>query len=131
MEGLTMPPGLTMVQGKIQTLVETLVSDGVVCKMAADGELLLELYSLLECLQPEADDLPERLSQLRFVPTRTEALGLYLIYIPLPDVLAHLVPASTLPEVHAWRRWLAAEGLLTQAALEPLCTSLRMPLPGA
>ena len=125
-----MRDGLTMVQDKIQTLVETLVSYGVVCKMAADGALLLELYSLLECLQPEEDALPERLSQLRFVPTRTAALGLYLVYIPLPDVLAHLVPASTLSEVHALRRWLAAEVLPTQAALEPLCAGLRLPQPG-
>ena len=119
-----------MVQDQIQTLVETLVSYGVVCQRAAEGELLLELYSLLECLQPEVDDLPERLSHLRFVPTRTEALGLYLVYIPLPDVLAHLLPASTLSEVHALRRWLATEVLPTQAAQEPLCAGLRMPLPG-
>ena len=125
-----MRDGLTMVQDTIQTLVETLVSYGVVCQRAAEGELLLELYSLLECLQPEVDDLPERLSHLRFVPTRTEALGLYLVYIPLPDVLAHLLPASTLSEVHALRRWLATEVLPTQAAQEPLCAGLRMPLPG-
>jgi len=97
--------GLTMVQDKIQLLVDMLGSYGVVCTMAADGELLLELYSLLECLQPETDDLPERLSHLRFVPTRTEVLGLYLVYIPLPDVLTHLVPASTLSEVHVLCRW--------------------------
>lgn len=48
-----MRDGLTMVQDTIQTLVETLVRYGVVCTMAADGVLLLELYSLLECLQPE------------------------------------------------------------------------------
>ena len=125
-----MRDGLTMVQDQIQTLVETLVSYGVVCQRAADGELLLELYSLLECLQPEVDDLPERLSHLRFVPTRTEALGLYLVYIPLPDVLTHLVPASTLSEMHVLCRWLATEVLPTQAALEPLCAGLRMPLPG-
>ena len=125
-----MRDGLTMVQDKIQTLVETLVSYGVVCKMAADGALLLELYSLLECLQPEEDALPERLSQLRFVPTRNAVLGLYLVYIPLPDVLAHLVPASTLPEVHALCKWLAAEALPTRAALGHLCAGLRMPLPG-
>ena len=79
-----MRDGLTMVQDIIQTLVETLVSYGVVCKRAADGELLLELYSLLECLQPAEHDLPERLRQLRFVPTRTTALGLYLVYEQLP-----------------------------------------------
>ena len=125
-----MRDGLTMVHDKIQALVDTLVSYGVVCKMAADGELLLELYSLLECLQPEENALPERLSQVRLVPARTEALGLYLVYIPLPDVLVHLMPASTLSEVHTWCRWLAAEVLPTQGALEPLCTGLRMPLPG-
>ena len=125
-----MRDGLIMVQDKIQTLVDTLVSYGVVCKTAADGELLLELYSLLECLQPEADDLPERLRQLRFVPARTEALGLYLVYIPLPDVLVHLMPASTLTEMHTVRRWLATEVLPTQATLAPLCAGLRLPLPG-
>ena len=126
-----MRDGLTLVQDKIQTLVDTFISYGVVCRMTTDGELLLELYSLLECLQPEADDLPERLRRLRFVPTRTEALGLYLVYIPLPDVLACLVPASTLPEMHALCRWLVAEVRPTQAALEHLCAGLRMPLPGA
>jgi hypothetical protein len=39
--------GLTPVQEIIQELVETLINSGVVCKTAADGELLLELYSLL------------------------------------------------------------------------------------
>lgn len=125
-----MRDGLTMVQDMIQTLVETLVSYGVVCKRAADGELLLELYSLLECLQPEENDLPERLRQLRFVPTRTAALGLYLVYIPLPDALAHLVPASTLPEVHTWRRCLDTDVLPPQASLGHLCAGLRMSLPG-
>ena len=65
--------GLTMVQDKIQMLVDTLIDSGVVCKTSVHGELLLELYSLLECLEPAADDLPERLSQVRFIPTRTEA----------------------------------------------------------
>jgi hypothetical protein len=99
--------GLTMVQDKIQTLVDTLVNHGVVCKTTVDGELLLELYSLLEGLEPEADDLSERLSKVRLVPTRTEVLGMYVVYVPLPDALAHLMPASTLPEAHTLRQWLA------------------------
>jgi hypothetical protein len=89
---------LTPVQETIQELVETLMNAGVVCTTAADGELLLELYSLLECLEPDEHDVAARLSQLRFVPKRTPDLGLYLVYIPLSDVLAHLLPASTLPQ---------------------------------
>jgi hypothetical protein len=118
--------GLTLVQKRIQTLVETLVNYGVVCKTAAGGELLLELYSLLECLEPEEHDLAERLSKLRFLPTRTADLGLYLVYISLPDVLAHLLPVSTLPEAQAWRGWLTTTGLPTQADLEHLCVGLPM-----
>ena len=60
--------GLTPVQETIQELVETLIDSGVVCKTAADGELLLELYSLLECLEPDEHDVAARLSQVRFVP---------------------------------------------------------------
>jgi len=123
--------GLTMVQDTIQTPIDTLVHYGVVCKTAVDGELLLELYSLLECLEPDADDLPERLSKVRLVPTRTEALGLYLVYIPLPDVLAHLVPASTLPEAHTLRRWLAMADLPAQAGLAQPFASRRMTVPHA
>src|SRR6266496_4267245 len=99
--------GLTPVQETIQALVETLLNSGVVCKTTADGELLLELYSLLECLDPDEHDLAARLSQLRFVPTRNADLGLYLVYIPLPDVVAHLIPTSTLPGALMLRRYLA------------------------
>ena len=88
---------LTPVQETIQELVETLMNAGMVCTTAADGELLLELYSLLECLEPDEHDIAARLRQVRFVPVRTADLGLYLVYIPLSDVLAHLLPASTLP----------------------------------
>ena len=98
---------LTPVQQTMQELVETLINAGVVCKMAADGELLLELYSLLEYLEPEEHEFAGRLSQLRFVPARTADLGLYLVYIPLSDVLAHLLPASTLPQAQALRQCLA------------------------
>ena len=98
--------GLTPVQETIQELVETLIDSGVVCKTAADGELLLELYSLLECLEPDEHDVAARLSQVRFVPARTADLGLYLVYIPLSDVLTHL-PASTLPQAQALRQGLA------------------------
>lgn len=119
--------GLTLVQNSLQTLVETLANYGVVCKTAADGELLLELYSLLECLEPEEHNLAERLSKLRFLPTRTADLGLYLVYIPLRDVLTHLLPVSTLPEAHTWRRWWTTTGLPTQADLEHLCAGLPMP----
>ena len=95
---------LTPVQETMQELVETLINAGVVCTTAADGELLLELYSLLECLEPDEHDLAARLSQLRFVPARTADLGLYLVYIPLSDALTHLLPASTLPQARAWRQ---------------------------
>ena len=87
---------LTPVQETFQELVETWTNAGVVC-ITADGELLLELYSLLEYLEPDEHDVAARLNQLRFVPMRTPDLGLYLVYIPLTDVLAHLLPASTLP----------------------------------
>ena len=102
-----MHKSLTPVPKTIQELMETLSNAGVVCTTAADGELLLELYSLLEYLEPDEHDLAARLSQLRFMPTRTADLGLYLVYIPLPDVLAHLLPASTLPETQALRQGVA------------------------
>jgi hypothetical protein len=101
-----------------------LINSGVVCKTAADGELLLELYSLLECLEPDEHNVATRLSQLRFVPARTADLGLYLVYIPLPDVLVYLVPASTLPEAQALRRQLATAGLPRPADLGHLCAGL-------
>jgi hypothetical protein len=97
---------LTPVQDTIQELVETLMNAGVVCTTAADGELLLELYSLLECLEPDEHDVAARLNQLRFVPMRTPDLGLYLVYIPLSDMLTHLLPASTLPQAQALRQCL-------------------------
>jgi hypothetical protein len=98
---------LTPVQETMQELVETLINAGVVCTTAADGELLLELYSLLECLEPDEHDLAARLSQLRFVPARTADLGLYLVYIPLSDALTHLLPASTLPQAQTLHQYLA------------------------
>jgi hypothetical protein len=48
---------LTPVQETIQALVETRINSGVVCKTAAEGELLLELYALLECLDPAEDNV--------------------------------------------------------------------------
>ena len=99
--------GLTPVPETIQALVDTLINSGVVCTTAADGELLLELYSLLECLEPDEHEVAARLSQVRFVPARTTDLGLYLVYIPLSDVLAHLLPASTLPQAQALCQCLA------------------------
>src|SRR5215831_8291877 len=102
-----MPNSLTPTRETIQALVETLTNSGVVCMTAADGELLLELYSLLECLEPDEHDVTARLSQVRLVPVRTEDLGLYLVYIPLSDVLAHLLPASTFPQVQALHQCLA------------------------
>ena len=97
---------LTPAQETIQALAETLINSGVVCTMAADGELLLELYSLLECLEPDEHEVAARLSQVRFVPTRTADLGLYLIYIPLSDVLTHLLPVSVHPQARALRHCL-------------------------
>jgi hypothetical protein len=98
---------LTPVQETTQELVETLINAGVVCTTAADGEPLLELYSLLEYLEPDEHDVAARLSQLRFMPRRTPDLSLYLVYIPLSDVLAHLLPASTLPQAKVLRQCLA------------------------
>ena len=98
---------LTPVQETIQELIKTLINSGVVCTTAADGELLLELYSLLECLEPDEHEVAARLNQLRFVPVRTADLGLYLVYIPLSDVLAHLLPVSTLSQTQALRQGLA------------------------
>lgn len=121
--------GPTPVQETFQTLLETLINAGVVCKTAADGELLLELYSLLECLDPAEDDIAARLSQVRFVPTRTADLGVYLLYIPLPDVLVYLVPDSPLPEAQALRRCLATAGLPTRADLEHLWAGLSVTRP--
>ena len=108
---------LTSMQETIQKLVETLINSGVVCTTAADGELLLELYSLLECLEPDEHDVAARLSQIRFVPARTADLGLYLVYIPLSDVLTHLLPASTLPQAQALRQCLASATALHKGDL--------------
>jgi len=116
--------GLTPVPETIQMLVETLINSGVVCKTAADGELLLELYSLLEYLEPDEHDLATRLSQLRFVPARTPDLGLYLVYIPLSDVLTHLLPASPLPQTQAWRQCLATALLRGDLPLPFRCWSM-------
>ena len=112
-----MHKSLTPVPKTIQELAETLSNAGVVCTTAADGELLLELYSLLEYLEPDEHDLAARLSQLRFMPARTADLGLYLVYIPLPDVLAHLLPASTLPQAQALRQGLATAPALHRGDL--------------
>ena len=112
-----MHKSLTPVPKTIQELAETLSNAGVVCTTAADGELLLELYSLLEYLEPDEHDLAARLSQLRFMPTRTADLGLYLVYVPLPDVLAHLLPASTLPQAQALRQGLATAPALHRGDL--------------
>jgi hypothetical protein len=98
---------LTPVPKTIPELVETLSNAGVVWTPAADGELLLELYSLLECLEPDEHEVAARLSQVRLVPTRTADLGLYLVYIPLSDVLTHLLPASTRPQAQALRQCVA------------------------
>jgi hypothetical protein len=95
---------LTPVPESIQELVETWMNAGVVCTTAADGALLLELYSLLECLEPDEHEVAARLNRLRFVPMRTPDLGLYLVYIPLSDVLTHLLPASTLPPAQVLRQ---------------------------
>src|SRR5215475_6474116 len=99
-----MHKSLTPVHETIQALVETLINSGVASTTAADGELLLELYSLLEYLEPDEHAVAARLSRVRLVPTRIVDLGLYLVYIPLSDVLTHLLPASTLPAAQAWRR---------------------------
>jgi hypothetical protein len=99
----SLPP----VQETIQELVKMLMNSGVVCTTATDGELLLELYSLLEYLEPDEHEVAARLKQLQFVPMRTADLGLYLVYIPLSDVLTHLLPASTLPQAQALRQGLA------------------------
>ena len=99
-----MPKGTTIgPTTSVQAFVATLVNRGVVCSTSVDGEPLFELYSLLECLEPAPEDLAERLRQLRFVPTCLAEMGLYLLYVPLLDVLEHLLPASTLPEVQAWQ----------------------------
>ena len=98
---------LTPVQKTIQELVETLINAGVVCTTAADGELLLELYSLLEYLEPDESEVAARLSQVRFVPTRMADLGLYLVYIPLSDVLTHLLPVSTHPQAQTLHQYFA------------------------
>jgi hypothetical protein len=90
-----MRDSLTSGQEPTQKLVETLINAGVVSMTAADGELLLELYSLLECLEPDEQAIAARLSRVRFVSRRTPDLGLYLVYIPLSDVITHLLPVST------------------------------------
>ena len=84
---------------RVQAFVATLVNRGVVCSTGVNGEPLFEIYSLLECLAPAQDDLAERLRQLQFVPICLAEMGLYLLYVPLLDVVEHLLPESTLPEM--------------------------------
>ena len=86
---------------RVQAFVATLVNRGVVCSTGGDGEPLFELYALRECLEPAPDDLAERLTQVRFVPRCLAEMGLSLLYVPLLDVVEHLLPASTLPEMQA------------------------------
>ena len=110
-----MPKGTTMVPTtSVQAFVETLANRGVFCSAGVDGEPLFELYSLLECLEPAQDDLAERLRQLQFVPICLAEMGLYLLYVPLPDVVEHLLPASTLPEMQVWQDGLTAAPLSRQ-----------------
>ena len=97
-----MPKGTTIgPTTRVQAFVATLVNRGVVCSTGVNGEPLFELYSLLECLEPAQDDLSERLRQLQFVPICLAEMGLYLLYVPLLDVVEHLLPESTLPEMQA------------------------------
>ena len=112
-EGTTIRPTTSM-----QAFVATLVNRGVVCSTGVDGEPLFELYSLLECLEPAPDDLAERLRQLRCVPTRLAEMGLYLLYVPLLDVVEYLLPVSTLPEMRALQDGFTAVRLSRQHTRE-------------
>lgn len=98
----------------VQAFVTTLVNYGVVCLTGVDGAPLFELYSLLECLEPAPDDLAERLKQLQFVPVCLAEMGVYLLYVPLPDVVAYLLPVSTLPEMQALQEGCTAAPLARQ-----------------
>jgi|SRR5262245_43658432 len=110
-----MPKGTTIGPTvSVQAFVATLVNRGVVHTTGVDGEPLFELYSLLECLEPAPDDLAERLRQLRLVPVCLAEIGLYLLYIALLDVVEHLLPVSTLPEMQAWQRGLTVALLSRQ-----------------
>src|SRR5262249_5355168 len=107
-----MPKGTTIGPTvSVQAFVATLVNRGVVHTTGVDGEPLFELYSLLE---PAPDDLAERLRQLRLVPVCLAEIGLYLLYIALLDVVEHLLPVSTLPEMQAWQRGLTVALLSRQ-----------------
>lgn len=122
-------------QALVQTLVQTLAECGVVYTTASGGELLLELYSLLEALAPDAERLADRLSRVRLVPTRVADLDLYLVYIPLSDVLVHLLPVSTLATTGPVQHWLAAtrltanytNGHTAPPLLTHVCTQVRVP----
>jgi hypothetical protein len=102
-----MRDGVMRVQEKVQALVQALETQDVVCKTTTAGEPLLELYSLLDALAPDEREVAERLRRVRFVLMQQEELGLYLVYIPLSDVLVYLVPCSTLPEARAFQRWVS------------------------
>ena len=110
-----MPKGITIgPTTNVQAFVATLVNRGVVCVTGVDSELLFEIYSLLECLESAQDDLAERLRQLQFVPICLAEMGLYLLYVPLLDVVEHLLPASTLPEMQALQEGFTAAPLSRQ-----------------
>src|SRR5262249_65943 len=102
--GAPMPKG-TMVgpSTSVEAFVTTLVNRGVVCTTGGDGESLFWLYFLLGGLEPEPGDLAEDLRHLRLWPRGLEDMGLYLLYVPLLDVIEHLLPVSTLPEMQAWQ----------------------------
>lgn len=103
------PPTL-QAAANAQALITTLVNHGVVYTTDGNGEPLFELYSLLEGLELAQDEVAERLRRLRFVPKRLAEPGLYLLYVPLSDVVAHLLPASTLSEIQALQGGCAAHG---------------------
>jgi hypothetical protein len=104
-----MHDAVTHVQEKVQTFVEALVAQNVVGHLTGEGEPVLELYSLLDALAPDVVETAGRLNHVRFVLTQQVELGLYLVCIPLPDVLIHLLPCSTLPEAQAFQHWLSEQ----------------------
>lgn len=96
-----MPAVVPVVPKNTQQVVDLLLDQGVVCQTTPQGDPIFELYSLLDALLPPEDALAAQLHQVHFIPVRCAALDMYLLYVSLPDLLAHFLPISTLDAAEA------------------------------
>jgi len=96
-----MPTSSPVLSNHARQVVDVLLDQGVVCQTTLEGEPIFELYSLLDALLPQEQALAAQLQQVHFIPARLEELDMYLLYVSLPDIMAHLLPISTLSAAKA------------------------------